>query len=279
MIQILNDISGPEIVEAIEANPAAFLAFLGQTPQADLYNGPDMVRVVSGIPYPLCNTVSRARFTPDSVDDQIEETLSHFKARQMPMLWWTGPGTTPPDLGEHLSAHGLIPAGSPPGMAADLEKLGDDLPTPTGFTVEQVRDAETLKQCASVLGKVFEFPEFVVEALAAVLLSHGLDADQPAQNFAGFLDGKVVATSTLFMAGGVAGIYNVGTLPEVRGKGIGAAMTLAAMLEARSRGYRVAILHASEFGYNIYRRLGFQDYCTMNMFAWLGSPGGQGNQE
>jgi predicted acetyltransferase len=77
----------------------------------------------------------------------------------------------------------------------------------------------------------------------------------------------------------VAGIYNVGTVPEARGKGIGAAMTLAPLLEARARGYRIAILHASDFGYNVYRRLGFQEYCKMHIFAWMGGPPGeQANQ-
>jgi len=74
------------------------------------------------------------------------------------------------------------------------------------------------------------------------------------------------------MAAGVAGIYNVGTVPEARGKGIGAAITLAPLLEARSRGYKIAILHASELGYSVYRRLGFQDYCQMNIYVWMGGP-------
>lgn len=280
MSNILNDLVGPAVVEAIEANPADFFAYLGQMPQADVYNGPDMMRMITGIPYPLCNTVIRARLPGEGLDERIDETLLHFKARQLPMLWWIGPTTSPSDLGERLVARGLVPAGSPVGMAADLEKLKDDLPTPPGMTIEKVLDTETLKQFGDILSTTFEFPEFVTEGFLDIFSSLGLGADQPLQNYVGFLDGELVGASSLFMGAGVAGIYNVGTVPEARGKGIGAAMTLAPLLEARARGYKIAILHASDLGYNVYRRLGFQEYCKMHIFAWLGGPPGeQANQE
>lgn len=272
MSYILNDPVGPAIVEAIEANPADFFANLGQTPQANVYNGPDMMRMITGIPYPLCNTVFRARIPGEGLDERIEETLSHFKARQLPMLWWIGPTTSPADLGESLVVHGLMPAGSPPGMAADLEKLKDDLPTPPGLIIEKVRDTETLKRFGDILSTVFEFPAFVTEGYLDIFGGLGLGAEQPLQNYVGFLNGELVGASSLFMGAGVAGIYNVGTIPEARGKGIGAAMTLAPLLEARSRGYRIGILHASDLGYNVYRRLGFQEYCKMHIFAWMGGP-------
>jgi len=269
---ILNDLADPAILEAIEANPAEFFAYLGQSPRSEVYNGPDMMRMITGIPYPVCNTVFRARIPGEQLNERIEETLSHFKARHLPMLWWTGPTSSPADLGESLVAHGLVPAGSPSGMATDLEKLREDLPTPPGLTIERVRDAETLRRFGAILSTVFEFPEFVTEGFIDIFGSMGLDAEQPLQNYVGFLDGELVGGSSLFMGAGVAGIYNVGTIPAARGKGIGAAITLAPLLEARTRGYRTAILHASDLGYNVYRRLGFEEYCKMHIFAWMGGP-------
>jgi len=49
----------------------------------------------------------------------------------------------------------------------------------------------------------------------------------------GTLAGELVATVALFFEAGVAAIEHVVTLPEVRGQGIGAAMTLMAAREAR----------------------------------------------
>ncbi len=68
--------------------------------------------------------------------------------------------------------------------------------------------------------------------------------------------------------GGVAGIYNVATVEEARGKGIGAAMTYAPLLEARELGYKIAVLQSSSMGYGVYKKLGFEEYCRLPGFVW-----------
>jgi len=67
---------------------------------------------------------------------------------------------------------------------------------------------------------------------------------------------------------GVAGIFAVSTLPEARGRGIGTALTVAPLVDAREAGYRVGTLQASDMGYPIYRKLGFQDVCQYNLYIW-----------
>jgi ribosomal protein S18 acetylase RimI-like enzyme len=90
--------------------------------------------------------------------------------------------------------------------------------------------------------------------------------DIPLRNYIGYLDGKPVATSCLFFGGGAAGIYSVSTLPEFRGEGIGAAMTVMPLLDARAMGYRIGTLQSSEMGFNVYKRLGFRHLCQIENF-------------
>lgn len=79
-------------------------------------------------------------------------------------------------------------------------------------------------------------------------------------------NGRPVAASRLFCAGGVAGIYHVATLLEAHGRSYGPAMTLAAAKAGRDLGYRVGGLFAAPAGYHLYHRLGFQEVCTMDVY-------------
>jgi ribosomal protein S18 acetylase RimI-like enzyme len=71
--------------------------------------------------------------------------------------------------------------------------------------------------------------------------------------------GQPVATALAVVDGDAVVIYNVATLPEARGRGIGAAITLAALRDARSGGATLGVLESSEIGYGVYRRIGFRE--------------------
>lgn len=267
--EILKDFSAPALVTAIEANYWEFWAFFGRSPQVELYDDPEMMWLVSGILHPGFNGVFRTQLAPGDIDVRISETLAHFKSRWLPMTWWAGPSTRPANLGGHLEAHGLIPTVEP-GMAADLLALNEDVPEPSGLKIEHVRDVETLKKFSHAANTGFGIPDFVGDAVFEIEASLGFGRHLPRHHYVGLLEGEPVATSTLLLGGGVAGIYTVATAPEVRGQGIGSAMTLAPLREARAMGYRIGILHSSQMGLNMYRRLGFREYCQVRYYLWAG---------
>ena len=86
--------------------------------------------------------------------------------------------------------------------------------------------------------------------------------------YLGRLAGEPVATWFMVLGAGVAGVHGVGTLPQARRQGIGAAMALAPLREARAMGFRVAVLRASTLGAGIYRRLGFRQCGEISIYAW-----------
>ena len=81
------------------------------------------------------------------------------------------------------------------------------------------------------------------------------------------LHGEPVAAASLFEGAGVAGVYNVATVPEARGRGIGRAVTATVLAEAVARGHRLAVLGSSDLGFPVYRRLGFTEVSRLRSYA------------
>lgn len=269
-IEILSDLSPPTLAAAIEASRCAFWADLGRSPRVEVHHGPELLWYITGMPSRGGNGVCRTRIKSEDVDAIIEMTLIPFNAQKLPMTWYTGPTTQPADLGEHLTAHGLKDAGDEPGMAVDLLALNEDVAAPPVLSIKRVSDKEGLRKWLCVFTLAFGLPDAVGEAMFDIEVDLGLGQHHPRQLYIGLMAGEPVATSLLFLGAGVAGIYGVGTLPQARRQGVGTAMTLAPLLEARAMDYRVGVLHASEMGLGVYRRLGFQEYCRLGGYVWMG---------
>ncbi|MFL7791476.1 MAG: GNAT family N-acetyltransferase [Anaerolineae bacterium] len=270
-MNVLSDFSETALIEAIEGNLFEMLPVLcGCLPNAAYEGKPDVAWFMTGIPFALFNGVIHARLAPDDLDARIREVVAPFESGKKPMVWWTGPSTQPDDLGDHLQACSLLYMDDSPGMAVDLDAL-QDLPSNPAVTVRRAASLQNLVQWGGPFAANFEVPKKFIPQLCESVATLGFDEDRAMHNYLGMLDGNVVGTCTLFLGAGVAGIYNVSTLPKARQQGVATALTLTALRAARDRGYRIGILHASEMGYGVYRRIGFRDYCTISHYLYLPS--------
>jgi GNAT superfamily N-acetyltransferase len=75
--------------------------------------------------------------------------------------------------------------------------------------------------------------------------------------YGGFLDDEPVATSVAIRSQNAVGIYAVGTAESARRRGIGSAMTWAAIEAGREWSASAAVLQASAMGEPVYRAMGF----------------------
>jgi GNAT superfamily N-acetyltransferase len=153
-------------------------------------------------------------------------------------------------------------------MAADLHALPEDETTPVGVTIVPVADERALRDWIEVSGPSHDEPADMLQTHFAVPLDLGLGADLPLHRYVAYLDGQPVAKSALFLADGVAGVYDVATVPHARRRGLGAAMTLAPLRYARELGYRIAVLQSSPMAVDLYPRLGFQQVCTLSVYLF-----------
>ena len=151
-------------------------------------------------------------------------------------------------------------------MAVELDSMNDDFPEPSGFTIKSVEDVETLKDWIQAATEGFGLKPSSSELLFEIESEIGFGGHLPRRSYVGYLDGKPVSNSLLLMTFGVAGLFAVSTISEARRRGIGTLISLVPLKEARERGYRVGVVHSSDMGYRVYRRLGFEDYCKIELY-------------
>jgi GNAT superfamily N-acetyltransferase len=266
--RVLHELDPAATVAAIEGNIEALCASFAAIPGATVEDRPEGLRYAAPVPSPMFNGVARVRLAPESVDGAIAAARAFFAARGQPrFFWWAGPATEPSDLGARLLAAGFAPSwDAVPGMARDLASLPADPATPPAFAIERVADPRALATWGRVFNAIFAMPEWAGRSWVEATRRAGL-ARARWCHYLGLLDGAPVATATLVPGAGVAGLYNVGVLPAARRLGIGAAITLAPLRDARALGYGVGILHASPEGDPLYRRLGFREYCRVSRFV------------
>jgi ribosomal protein S18 acetylase RimI-like enzyme len=265
MQQPLPHIDPLTIAATIEASVNAEYLSLARLPGAILHSGPDCAWVDSGLAGATLNVVVRIRFHPDQAGSQIEGVLSHFRSRSLPVGWHIGPSSEPADLAQLLVAHELTHHESEPGMAIAIDQMHEEY-APEGLTIEQVQDAGGLADWVGVW--LFPVPEDIRRRHLDVLLQLGLGDTVPWRYYLGRLHGHPVATAKLFVGEGVAAVHTVTTLPEVRRRGIGSAMTRHVLHEARALGYRVGVLTASPEGIGSYRRIGFRECGWFHEYRW-----------
>lgn len=250
---------------AIEENGAEFLLALGRAAGAEERR--DGVQwVIGNCPIDYHNAVVRADLSPEEADDAILASREKMRELDVPGSWHVGPSTRPADLGERLVAHGFEYAGDDIGMAVDLPDLLETVPD--GFVVERVRDEAGLSAWVKTLGSGFGEGTVEAEWVGEMYRRLGYGDGSSWRHYLGRLGGVPVATATLFLGAGVAGIYFVFTAERARRRGIGAAITLAALREAWDLGYGIGVLGSSQAGYPVYRRLGFEEFCRIGIYEW-----------
>jgi ribosomal protein S18 acetylase RimI-like enzyme len=267
MTDVLSDMSRTALVRAVEANLTAFHVFLSEWPEVTLHQDDDRIWTLSQRRFSLCNVVLEAHFDSTDVAGQIDRALAPYLKSSVNVMWKLGPSTEPSNLGDHLVERGFIVRPILKGMALDLTALESSSVRPPGVDIREVRDSGMLDLWRRAVDRGFGWPSYgardVADNLEYFLTTRGRQRHFVA--YVGVAEDAPVASSLVFFAAGVAGIYHVSADPDHRRRGIGSSVTRAALVEAQSRGYRVAVLHATEMGYPVYRRLGFEEVCPVGL--------------
>lgn len=223
--------------------------FFGASPRGEVTELSDLHLASCGFPAAQFNGAFLKQ--PDGdVQAAIARAEAHFERVGLPFLFnirsdWEE------RMAPRLRARGYEPMGTAPAMVLDPARDGaGEVP---GLEIAVVESADELTVFQETAFAGFGLPG----ELGALFLTEDLLRAPGVVLYVGRLDGTPAATSCLVPTPEVAGIYWVATLEDFRGRGLGEALTWAAVRGGLEQGLPVASLQASAMGAPVYERMGF----------------------
>lgn len=221
----------------------------------------------SGITHPRLNGVLAVR--GGSLDRAI--TVARQRLHGVPWIWTAGPDSNP-GVAQDLLIRGASLVGTTPIMAVKADRFRPPLEAPPGLRIEEVESRAGIEEWARAGVRSFDLAPDQVGPFVRAEVARSAP-DERLVRFAARLDGVVVGTAQLFVSDGVAGVYLVMTAAAHRRRGIGAALSAAAVRAGWDRGCRVASVQAGPAGVGLYQRMGFEQVGTYRLLR-LPSPNG-----
>jgi len=265
---VTEDAYASESLDALQDCYLHFCRLIGREGRVTWAEERDVAWVMTPIPLPGFNRIIRIRMDADHADARIREISERFRTAGVRPTWWLDGRSTPMDLGDRLMRMGHLSETVPAmrGEASDVPELA----LPSGVTLAWADDPGPLGEAMNVIAAGFGMPAELGDALAD-LMAPIARPDHPARTVVARLDGTPVAAAQGILTGAAVAIFNVATLEAARGRGIGAAVTVAVLRDAIERGARFGVLESSAMGHSVYRRIGFRDIASLQVYGWPGS--------
>jgi GNAT superfamily N-acetyltransferase len=247
------------LAAAVEADLVAHVALLHESSEGEVHREGGSVWFLTGLPEAYANGVLRADLAGPDPSEEVARLTEPFRRRSLPLMWWlfTSIAGPPARVDAALRANGFVLDSDRPCMGRSLS--GFEAPQlPPGAAIIRVRDREAFLAWAGVVAGAFEDPAFASGTSVRAGLAMGFGDDAAFRHFVCRLDDTWVGAATLSLgARGVAGLANIATLPDWRGRGIGVGVAGAALADATGLGVPLAALSADQAGIRVYEKLGF----------------------
>lgn len=240
-----------DIADRVHLNLMEVQSWLGEARGGAVDRRGDELLYASRSPLPFLNGALRRGPDGDAVAF-LARARSFFFGRRRGFVTFTWPGD--PDLAQAALSAGMVLAMKPfPEMVrrTPLDRLAGDV-----RPVLDVDDARTYWEICEAAYPSLGIPAGTFsEAFDPEQL---LDSDRIWACLA-YQDERPVACASSWFAGGVGCLGWIASLPDVRGRGLAAACTVAATNQTLKLGAEVVSLQATEMGEDLYRRLGFEE--------------------
>lgn len=261
----LASLSHEEIVALIEADLQG--AYPPQGFAISESTGPDSIWRITGIPDKFFNNVTHVSWPGSEAAHRVRDMIGELDNHGVDYSWWIGPSSSPTNLTDFVESHGMTFQEDYPGMAIDLQTLRDEPAMPDGLEIARIEDAGGLARFFRAFTIASDAEAAIEPGLLQLLARSGYGDSDHWTRYIGALDGVAVATTSVFTGAGTAGIYLVATVPALHRRGIASALVFEALRRARDAGYSIGTLQTSSEGLELYRALGFREYCRFAFYV------------
>ena len=248
-----------EVSESIRQFTSSWEQIVEDMPGVDLIDSSGLAVRWADSPFTFWNAIFLSEPVADArkLDFRISTAVTYMKGKAHAGMIWICEeylnGDASEKLPEILKKEKLEPAVSTTGMAGEIFPLR--APAHPSLQIERVSDESMLRKNADINCEAYGLPrEWGLNALTPKFWT------QEAYSYLGYENGRAVCTASVLVNEGCLFLALVATRPDARKKGYGEAVVRHALRRAHeATGLTRTILHATEAGGPIYRRLGYHD--------------------
>ena len=247
----------------------AMQCFARATPASEIRDLPGVLITSAAVETPVFNAAFLTEPVPGNpveLDHRITAAKLYYDAHALAWSYWVCEDLLDARLRRRAASafrrRGLRAATKCPGMIADrIQPARRDFPA---LECLRVGNAETRLDFCNITSVCFRIP--FETSLAIYNCARTWETDFIA--YAGYLDGKAVATAATVTAAGAIGVYSVATLPRYQGCGIAEKLTRHALEKARNAsGIECSVLQSTGSGHSLYTRMGYRTVTSITVYV------------
>ncbi|MCP4084272.1 MAG: GNAT family N-acetyltransferase [Actinomycetia bacterium] len=203
------------------------------------------------LPDPTMSTAV-VRREPDDHAVAVDSAASLFSIVGLPLTVDVADGLRP-RLEQAMVDRGMGEVARRPGLAVDLDRV-ELAPSPVDVRIAPVSSPAELAAVREVQTAAFGMPPEVM----AGLLHDDVLATSGVYQFGAWAEATLVSCATMHVDDRAAGLFGIATHPDHQRRGVGAAITSAALAGARDLGADLAWLQTTDAGLGVYQSLGLE---------------------
>ena len=248
--------------KAVHDNMLSFWKTLSNDKEVDYRKTDQSTLTVTSISDALFNVVLEARFS-EGATQQINEIDAMYKSNNISYCWWV-PSSAPDDVNKSLYHEGLKLFGKVTGMVHELDKA-----TPVGANDDRISVVTSEQDYADWIKPLqasFHMSKEGTEGYKNIF--YGLRETQKFHHLMMKEDHQPISSCSIFFdqPKGLAGIYNCATVEAKRAQGVMSLLILKAIQTAHEKGFEKIVLQASSDSYSMFKKLGFVEASSYDVF-------------